>query len=68
MDGLDASFYGTAPIISTALLNEDDPVVLRQYITGMQDTQRDAFLFGDNLIAQFFITQSELSDQQRERD
>ena len=50
-----------------ALLNEDDPVVLRQYITGMQDRQRDAFPFGDNLIAQFFIIQSELSDQQRER-
>ena len=29
------------------LLNEDDPTVLRQYITGMQD---DAFPFGDNLI------------------
>ena len=40
-----------------ALLNEDDPVVLRQYITGMQDRQRDAFPFGDNLIAQFFIIQ-----------
>ena len=49
------------------LLNEDDPTVLRQYITGMQDRQREAFLFGDNFIAQFFITQSELSDQQRER-
>ena len=81
------------------------PTVLRQYITGMQDRQRDAFPFrptsrsrtsefwppgrsrllarlpeerevlwlrgklhlGDNLIAQFFIIQSELSDQQRER-
>ena len=50
-----------------ALLNEDDPVVLRQYIQGMQDRQRDAFPFEDNLIAQFFIIQSELSDQQRER-
>ena len=50
-----------------ALLNEDDPKVLRQYIQGMQDRQRDAFPFGDNLIAQFFIIQSELSDQQRER-
>ena len=50
-----------------ALLNEDDPVVLRQYIQGMQDRQRDAFPFGDNLIAHFFIIQSELSDQQRER-
>ena len=50
-----------------ALLNEDDPTVLRQYIQGMQDRQRDAFPFGDNLIAQFFIIQSELSDQQRER-
>ena len=49
------------------LLNEDDPAVLRQYITGMQDRQRDAFPFGDNLIAQLFIIQSELSDQQRER-
>ena len=28
-----------------ALLNEDDPIVLRQYITGMQDRQRDAFPF-----------------------
>ena len=44
-----------------------DPTVLRQYIQGMQDRQRDAFSFRDNLIAQFFITQSELSDQQRER-
>ena len=50
-----------------ALLNEDDPTVLRQYIQGMQDRQRDAFPFGDNLIAQFSIIQSELSDQQRER-
>ena len=49
------------------LLNEEDPTVLRQCITGMQDRQRDAFPFGDNLIAQFFIIQSELSDQQRER-
>ena len=49
------------------LLNEDDPTVLRQYTTGMQDRQRDAFFFGGNLIAQFFIIQSELSDQQRER-
>ena len=38
-----------------ALLNEDDPTVLRQYIQGMQDRQRDAFPFGDNLIAQFFL-------------
>ena len=50
-----------------ALLNEDDPTVLRQYIQGMQDRQRDAFPFRDYLIAQFFIIQSELSDQQRER-
>ena len=50
-----------------ALLNEDDPTVLRQYIQGMQDRQRNAFPFGDNLIAQFFIIPSELSDQQRER-
>ena len=50
-----------------ALLNEDDPTVLRQYIQGMQDRQRDAFPFRDNLIAQLFIIQSELSDQQRER-
>ena len=49
-----------------ALLNEEDPTVLRQYITGMLDRQRDAFPFGDNLIA-LFIIQSELSDQQRER-
>ena len=38
-----------------ALLNEDDPTVLRQYIQGMQDRQRDAFPFGDNLIAQFSL-------------
>ena len=50
-----------------AVLQEDDPVVLRQFIQGMQQRQRDAFLFGDNLIAQFFIIQSKLSDQQRER-
>ena len=49
------------------LLDEGDPTVLRQYITGMQDRQRDAFPFGDNPIAQFFNIQSELSDQQRER-
>ena len=29
-----------------ALLNEEDPTVLRQYITGMQDRQRDAFPSG----------------------
>ena len=50
-----------------AVLQEDDPVVLRQLIQGMQQRQRDAFAFGENLIAQFFIIQSELSDQQRER-
>ena len=50
-----------------AVLQEDDPVVLRQLIQGMQQRQRDAFAFGENLIAQFFILQSELSDQQRER-
>ena len=33
----------------------------------MQQRQRDAFPFGDNLIAQFFIIQSKLSDQQRGR-
>ena len=77
MDGLDASFHGTVPIIyartiarhqqaagvrapPAVLLNEEDPTVLRRYITGMQDRQRDAFPFGDNLIAQFFIIQSEL--------
>ena len=49
------------------LFNEDDPTVLRQCITGMQDRKRDAFPFEDNLIAQFFIIQSELSDKQRER-
>ena len=48
------------------LLADDDPNVLRQYIAGMQRRQRDAFP-GDNFIAQFFIIQSELSDQQRER-
>ena len=35
------------------LLDEGDPTVLRQYIAGMQDRQRDSFPFGDNLIAQF---------------
>ena len=49
------------------LLNQDDPTVLRQYTTGTLDRQRDAFPFADGLIAQFFIIQSELSDQQRER-
>ena len=59
-----SSWYPSMPPV---LLNEDNPTVLRQYITGMQDRQRDAFPFGDNLIAQFFIIQSELSDQQRKR-
>ena len=49
-----------------AVLQEDVPVVVRQFIQGVQQRQRDAFLFGDNLLAQFFIIQSELSDQQRE--
>ena len=43
-------------VFERALLNEDDPVVLRQYIQGMQDRQRDAIPFGDNLIAQFFMS------------
>ena len=38
----------------------DNPEVLRQYLTDMQT-------ISDNLIAHFFIIQSELSDQQRER-
>ena len=33
----------------------------------MQQRQRNAFPFRDRLIAQFFIVQGELSDQQRER-
>ena len=49
------------------LLQPDNPEVLRQCLTGMQTRHRDAFPLSDNLIAQFFITQSELSDQQRER-
>ena len=49
------------------LLQPDNPEVLRQYLTGMQTRHRDAFPLSDNLIAQFFIIQSELSDQQRER-
>ena len=40
----------------------DNPEVLRQYLTGMQTRQRDAFPLSDNLIAQFFIIQSDLSD------
>ena len=49
------------------LLAEEDPQVLRQYITSMQTRQRDASPFRDNLIAQFLMIQSELSGQQRER-
>ena len=41
--------------------------VLRQYLNGMQTRHKDAFPLSDNLIAQFFIIQSELLDQQRER-
>ena len=48
------------------LLQIDNPEVLRQYLTGMQTRHRDAFPLSDNLIAQFFIIQSEWSDQQRE--
>ena len=71
MDGLDASFHGTVPVISTVRTGRKcknncstsaSSRCSRQYITGMQDRQRDTFPFGDNLIAQ-----SELSDQQRER-
>ena len=49
------------------LLQVDNPEVLRQRITGVQTRHKDAFPLSDNLIAQFFIIQSELSDQQRER-
>ena len=49
------------------LLQAENPEVLRQHITGMQTRHKDAFPLSDNLIAQFFIIQSELSDQQRER-
>ena len=41
--------------------------IIRQSSDSISRECRDAFLFGDNLIAQFFIIQSELSDQQRER-
>ena len=47
------------------LLDKGDPTVLRQYITGMQDRQRDAFPFADNLIAQFFKVNCQIS---REKD
>ena len=50
------------------LLQVDNPEVLRQHLTGMQTRHKDAFPLSDNLIAQFCITQSELSDQQRERE
>ena len=49
------------------LLSIDNPEVLRQYLNGMQTRHKDAFPLSDNLIAQFFIIQSQLSDQQRER-
>ena len=49
------------------LLQADNPEVLRQYLTGMPTRHKDAFRLSDNLIAQFFIIQSELADQQRER-
>ena len=49
------------------LLQIDNPEVLRQCLTGLQTRHRDAFPLSDNLSAQFFIIQSELSDQQRER-
>ena len=41
-------------VLPPVLLDDGDPTVLRQYITGTQDRQRDAFPFRDNLIAQFF--------------
>ena len=49
------------------LLSTDNPEVLRQYLNGTQTRHKDAFPRSDNLIAQFFIIQSGLSDQQRER-
>ena len=48
------------------LLQPDNPEAFRQYLSGMHTRHRDAFPLSDNLIAQFFIIQSELSDQQRE--
>ena len=49
------------------LLQADNPDVLRQYLNGVQTRHKDAFPLSDNLIAQLFIIQSELSDQQQER-
>ena len=49
------------------LLSIDNPQVLKQHLNGMQTRHKDAFALSDNRIAQFFIIQSELSDQQRER-
>ena len=43
-------------------LNRDNAETLRQYANGMQQRHRDAFPLNDNLIAQFFIIQSNLSD------
>ena len=72
MDGLDANLYGTVSIISTVRTGRNiskqpvlehrlQPCSMRTILQSSDNT------FGDNLIAQFFIIQSELSDQQRER-
>ena len=49
------------------LLNPESAEVYRQYTSGRQTRHMETFPLNDNLIAQFFIIQSELSDQQRER-
>ena len=49
------------------LLLADNPEVYRQHINSRQTRHMETFPLNDNLIAQFFILQSELSDQQRER-
>ena len=49
------------------LLSPENPEVLRQYLNGAQTRHTDAIPLSDHLIAQFFIIQSELSDQQKAR-
>ena len=49
------------------LLQIDNPEVLRQYLTGMHTRHKDAFPLSDNLIAQFFIIQSELSERETDQ-
>ena len=45
----------------------DSPETLGQYAAGMIQRRRAAFPFNDNLIAEFFIAQGELTNQQRAR-